>query len=43
MRKERMRSPIPDYLTEVLADFAPNTSGAPARYIPELATAARGP
>ncbi|WP_199254634.1 glutaminase [Mycolicibacterium mengxianglii] len=34
-----MRSPIPDYLTEVLADFASDTSGAPAGYIPELATA----
>jgi glutaminase len=34
-----MRSPILDYLTEVLADVAPDTSGAPADYIPELATA----
>jgi glutaminase len=34
-----MRSPIPDYLTEVLDDFASDTSGAPAGYIPELATA----
>ncbi|OBB61549.1 glutaminase [Mycobacterium sp. 852013-51886_SCH5428379] len=34
-----MRSPIPDYLTEVLEDFASDTSGAPAAYIPELATA----
>ncbi|WP_197383692.1 glutaminase [Mycolicibacterium mengxianglii] len=34
-----MRSPIPDYLAEVLADFASDTSGAPAGYIPELATA----
>jgi glutaminase len=34
-----MRSPIPDYLTEALRDVAPNTSGAPAQYIPELALA----
>jgi glutaminase len=34
-----MRSPIPDYLTEVLEDFASDTSGTPAGYIPELATA----
>ncbi|NED97086.1 glutaminase [Phytoactinopolyspora alkaliphila] len=34
-----MRSPIPDYLTEVLGDVASDTSGAPAGYIPELAVA----
>lgn len=34
-----MRSPIPDYLTEVLGDVASDTSGAPAGYIPELAAA----
>lgn len=34
-----MRSPIPDYLAEVLADVAPDTSGALAGYIPELAAA----
>lgn len=34
-----MRSPIPDYLTETLGDVASDTSGAPAGYIPELATA----
>ncbi len=34
-----MRSPIPDYLTETLGDIASDTSGAPADYIPELATA----
>jgi glutaminase len=34
-----MRSPIPDYLAEVLGEFASDTSGAPAGYIPELATA----
>ncbi|KUI35563.1 glutaminase [Mycobacterium sp. GA-2829] len=34
-----MRSPIPDYLTEVLDDIAPDTSGALADYIPELAAA----
>jgi glutaminase len=34
-----MRSPIPDYLTEVLGDVASDTSGAPATYIPELAAA----
>lgn len=34
-----MRSPILDYLTEVLADFASDASGSPAAYIPELAMA----
>ena len=34
-----MRSMIPDYLSEALADVATNTSGAPAGYIPELAAA----
>jgi glutaminase len=34
-----MRSPIPDYLTDVLEDIAPDTSGALADYIPELAAA----
>ncbi|WP_114423318.1 glutaminase [Nocardioides houyundeii] len=34
-----MRSLIPDYLSEVLGDVAPDTSGARAGYIPELATA----
>lgn len=34
-----MRSPIPDYLAETLADVASDTSGARAGYIPELATA----
>lgn len=34
-----MRSMIPDYLAEALEDVAPDTSGAPAGYIPELATA----
>ena len=34
-----MRSPIPDYLAETLSDIAPDTSGAPAGYIPELAAA----
>jgi glutaminase len=34
-----MRSMIPDYLTEALEDVAPDASGAPAGYIPELATA----
>lgn len=33
-----MRSPIPDYLHEVLDACAQNTSGAVADYIPELAT-----
>lgn len=32
-----MRSPIPDYLSEVLAAVAPDRSGAVADYIPELA------
>ena len=32
-----MRSPIPDYLADVLAAVSPDTSGAPADYIPELA------
>lgn len=34
-----MLSPIPDYLTEKLSAVAPQTSGAPADYIPELAVA----
>lgn len=34
-----MRSPIPDYLTEVLGNVASDTSGAQAGYIPELAAA----
>lgn len=34
-----LRSPIPDYLTEVLEGCAADTSGAPADYIPELAAA----
>ncbi len=34
-----MRSMIPDYLNEALADVASDTSGAPAGYIPELAAA----
>lgn len=34
-----MRSMIPDYLAEALADVTPDTSGAPAGYIPELAAA----
>lgn len=34
-----MQSPIPDYLTEVLEGCAPDTSGATADYIPELAAA----
>lgn len=34
-----MRSPIPDYLIEVLDQIAPDTSGALADYIPELAAA----
>ncbi|WP_182526545.1 glutaminase [Nocardioides dongkuii] len=34
-----MRSPIPDYLTQALADVGADTSGAPAGYIPELAAA----
>lgn len=33
----RMRSPIPDYLLEVLTACAPDTGGAVADYIPELA------
>lgn len=32
-----MRSPIPDYLREVMTACAPDTSGAVADYIPELA------
>jgi glutaminase len=32
-------SPLPDYLTEALAHVAPDTSGAPAQYTPELTTA----
>ncbi len=35
---QRVRSPIPDYLAEVLDACAPDTSGAVADYIPELAT-----
>lgn len=34
-----MRPIIPDYLAEVLGDVEPDTSGEPAGYIPELATA----
>lgn len=34
----RVQSPIPDYLAEVLDACAPDTSGAVADYIPELAT-----
>jgi glutaminase len=34
-----MRSPVPDYLTEALADVAPDVSGTTAAYIPELASA----
>lgn len=34
-----MQSPVPDYLTEALARVAPDTSGATAQYIPELAAA----
>lgn len=34
-----MRPIIPDYLAEVLRDVEPDTSGEPAGYIPELATA----
>lgn len=34
----RVRSPIPDYLDEVLRACAPDTSGTVADYIPELAT-----
>ncbi len=34
-----MRSPIPDYLAEALGDVAPDTAGALAGYIPELAEA----
>ncbi|MCL3838890.1 glutaminase [Aeromicrobium duanguangcaii] len=34
-----MHSVIPDYLIEALADVAADVSGAPADYIPELATA----
>jgi glutaminase len=34
-----MRSPIPDYLLEALEVVRPDTSGATARYIPELASA----
>jgi glutaminase len=37
-----MRSPVPDYLIEALAAVAPDTSGATAGYIPELATADPG-
>ena len=34
-----MRSVVPDYLIEALADVEPDTSGEPAGYIPELAAA----
>ena len=34
-----MRSMIPDYLAEALGEVAADTSGAPAGYIPQLATA----
>jgi hypothetical protein len=34
-----MRSPIPDYLTEALDGVRADRTGAPAQYIPELATA----
>ena len=34
-----MRSPVPDSLTEALACVAPDTSGAVAQDIPQLATA----
>ena len=34
-----MRSPIPDYLTEALEDVRADRTGAPAGYIPQLATA----
>jgi glutaminase len=34
-----VRSMIPDYLREALADVASDTTGAPAGYIPELAAA----
>ncbi|MFD4407675.1 glutaminase [Nocardia sp. NPDC058499] len=34
-----MRSIIPDYVTEALAEVAPDISGEPAGYIPELAAA----
>ncbi|MBW9216484.1 glutaminase [Mumia sp. zg.B53] len=34
-----MRSPIPDYLAEALSHVVSDKSGAPAGYIPELATA----
>lgn len=34
-----MRSPIPDYLAEALSRVVADRSGAPAGYIPELATA----
>jgi glutaminase len=33
-----VQSPVPDYLTEALAHVAPDTSGATAQYIPELAS-----
>jgi glutaminase len=33
---------VPDYLAEALGDVAADTSGAPAGYIPELATAEPG-
>jgi glutaminase len=34
-----VQSPVPDYLMEALARVAPDTSGATAQYIPELAAA----
>ena len=34
-----MQSPVPDYLTEALSAVAPDTSGATAQYIPQLAAA----
>ena len=34
-----MRSPVPDYLQEIIDDLATDTSGAVAGYIPELADA----
>ena len=34
-----MRSLVPDYLAEAIAHVAPDTSGTPAAYIPELAAA----
>ena len=34
-----MRSLVPDYLAEAIEHVAPDTSGTPAAYIPELAAA----